>query len=799
MRVPYTWLKDFIDLEMPASELAELLTNSGIEVDEITSLAPAFSGVVVAEVLSVDKHPEAERLFVVRVHDGKEERTVVAGINNMAPGDKVPLALPGAHLPGGVKIRCSKLRGIESDGMLCSAEELGLPLNPGIEGILVLDAETVRGEPLAEALNLNDPVLVLDLTPNRADCLGLVGVAREMSALTGIPVQMPDNTLQVSAPELPVPVIRIEDKELCSRYAGLVIKNATVGPSPLWMQIRLLQAGIRPISNIVDVTNYVMWEWGQPLHAFDYRTLRGHIIVVRRAVAGEKLTTLDGTERLLTPEMIVIADAEKAVGLAGVMGGLTTEVTAETDTVFLESAHFNPVSIRRTGRALGLYSEAQQRFAKGVDVNGCAEAIRRAARLIEFLGAGSVDGDVIDRYVAPVSPRKITLRPERARQLLGLEISRLEMTNIFRRLGFTVEEGTQLHVAVPTLRSDLQEEVDLIEEIARIYGYDKIGTTLPGGRLTQGRRTKKQRALRKTRELLVACGLSEAICYSFTSPRHFDRLFVPQESELRRALSLANPLSEEQSVMRTMLLPGLLETVVYNRNRNQENIRLFEIGKVFLAENGGLPQERTSLGLILAGATPVFWQQKPQPVDFFELKGIVETLLLRLGIDDVHFVETELPWCQPGQTAAVFIREEQAGWLGKIHPAVMDQYELEKPVFAAELDLGRLLAEVHLVAAYRALPRYPAVLRDIAVIVPESVPADEVIRTIRDAGGSLVEEVTLFDQYRGPQVPAGKRSLAFAITYRDPNRTLSDATVNTVHGRLEKELAARFGAELRGR
>ncbi|HHX73662.1 MAG TPA: phenylalanine--tRNA ligase subunit beta, partial [Firmicutes bacterium] len=658
---------------------------------------------------------------------------------------------------------------------------------------------TACGAPLAEALNLNDPVLILGLTPNRADCLGLVGVAREVSALTGIPVQMPDNTLQVSTVELPVPEIRIGDKQLCSRYTGLVIKNVTVGPAPVWMQIRLLQAGVRPISNIVDITNYVMWEWGQPLHAFDYRTLRDHTIVVRRAFAGEKLTTLDGTERLLTPEMLVIADTEKAVGLAGVMGGLATEVTEQTDTVLLEAAHFNPVSIRRTGRTLGLYSEAQQRFEKGVDVNGCAEAARRAARLIELLGAGSVDGDIVDRYVAPVAPRKISLRPERARKLLGLEISRLEMANIFRRQGFTVEEGTQLHVVVPTLRSDLQEEVDLIEEVARIYGYDKIGTTLPDGRLTQGRRTKKQRALRKTRELLVACGLSEAICYSFISPRHFDRLLVPQESELRRVLSLSNPLSEEQSVMRTMLLPDLLEAVVYNQNRNEDDIGLFEIGTVFLPAGGALPQEKTTLGLVLTGTSPLHWQQKQQPVDFFALKGIVETLLSRLGIDDVQFAGTELPWCQPGQTAAVFIRGEQAGWLGRIHPVVMDQYELEKPVYAAELDLEQLLAEARLTASYRELPRYPAVLRDMAVVLPETVPAGEIIRTIRAAGCSLVEAVALFDQYRGPQIPAGKRSLAFAVTYRDPHRTLSDEAVNSVHEQIENALATQFGAELRGR
>ncbi|NLZ94008.1 MAG: phenylalanine--tRNA ligase subunit beta [Firmicutes bacterium] len=802
MRVPYTWLKDFIDLDISAYQLAEMLTQAGIEVEEIKTLETNFTDVVVAEVVSLVKHPEADNLYVVRVNDGKEVRTVVAGINNFAKGDKVPLAKPGATLPNNVTIKRTKLRGIESNGMLCSAEELGLPLNPGVNGVLVLDRGTPLGVPLAAALRLDDPILVLDLTPNRADCLGLIGVAAEVAALTGQKVQMPDNTLNFTENELPQPQVEVRAQELCARFTALVIKDVQIALSPLWLQVRLLQAGIRPISNIVDITNYVMWEWGQPLHAYDYHTLSEQTIMVRKAYPNEVLVTLDNQERTLSEEMLVIADAEKAIGLAGVMGGLATEVSSETKAVLLESAHFNAASIRRTGRAFGLYSEAQQRFEKGVDVNGCAEALRRAARLIELLEAGKVDGELLDEYVSPVYPRQIRLRPERARKLIGLEISQREMANIFKRQGFGVTEGTQLHVTVPTSRSDLQEEVDLIEEVARIYGYDKIPTTFLSGQLTQGRLTERQRTLSKIRQLLVSCGLAEAVCYSFISPQQFELLRIPQGHFLRHALSLANPLSVEQSVMRTMLTGGLLAALVYNQNRNQHNIRLFELGTVFLpaAEPlAALPEERTTLGIAMMGSLPTeHWQQKAVEIDFFTVKGIVETLLTRLGIKGFSFQNTELPWCQPGQTAEVWVGDVSLGWVGRIHPEVLDNYDLQQSVFAAELNVENLLAKTQLVTSYTPLPRYPAVLRDMAVVVPDTISAADVMKLIREVGGPLVEDVTLFDQYRGPQIPQGSRSLAFAVTYRDPSRTLSDETVTEMHQQIEAALATHLGAGLRG-
>ena len=801
MRVPYTWLKDFIDVELTAVELADKLTYSGIEVEEVTSLKPQFSGVVVAELVSICRHPEADKLFVTEVYDGNQQYTVVAGIDNVVPGDKVPFAKPGAELPGGVKIERAKLRGVESHGMLCSADELGLPLNPGVNGILILDEETPLGRPLAEALNLNDPILILGLTPNRADCLGLLGVAHEVGALTGLAVQVPDTALRMDKASLPIPKISIRDAELCARYAGLVMRDIRIEQSPIWLQVRLLQAGVRPISNIVDVTNYVMWEWGQPLHAFDYHTLTDNAIVVRPARAGETIVTLDNTVRNLSEEMLVIADAKRAVAVAGVMGGLETEVTNETNTVLLESAHFNAVSIRRTGRSLGLYSEAQQRFEKGVDVNGCAQAIRRAARLIELIGGGRVDGDVVDEYVAPRYPKQIRLRPDRTRKLIGLEISQLEMSTIFTRQGFTVEEGTQLHVTVPTRRSDLQLEVDLIEEVARIYGYDKVATTLPFGAITQGRLTPRQQALGKTRDVMVACGLAEVINYSFVSPQMSDKLRVPADHTLAKAITIANPLSEEQSVMRTMLLGGMLTTISYNRNRNQHDIKLFELGAIYLPHElplTQLPDERTMLGMAISGSFPAeHWRHKSMAVDFFDAKGMIETLFSRLGVTGSSFLETQLPWCQPGQTATIMVAGENVGWLGRVHPDVLDAYDLEKPVFAAELDMEKMLPYINLVTAYAPLPRYPAMLRDIAVVVPDTVNTVDVMALIREAGGSLVADVSLFDLYRGPQIPADSRSLAFAVTYRDPARTLSDEVVVKLHQTIQDALSARFGASLR--
>ena len=801
MRVPYTWLKDFIDIDETAEELANILTNAGIEVEEITSLHPSFQGVVVAEVLSIERHPEAEKLFVTRVRDDSGDYTVVAGINNIRPGDKVPFARPGATLPGDVEIKRATLRGVESAGMLCSAEELGLALNPGVHGILVLDEETPLGLPLAEALYLHDPVLILGLTPNRADCLGLLGVAHEVAALTGKTVQMPNTAAGLQKATAPVAKITINDAALCSRYAGQVIRDVRVGLSPIWMQVRLLQAGVRPISNIVDVTNYVMWEWGQPLHAFDYHTLAEHSIVVRPAIEGESIVTLDDIRRPLTPDMLVIADAERPVAIAGVMGGLETEVTDTTDTVLLESAHFSPVSIRRTGRSLGLYSEAQQRFEKGVDVNGCTQAIRRASRLIELLGAGIVDGEVVDEYVSPQYPRQIRLRPERARKVIGLEISQKEMSSIFHRQGFTVEEGTQLHVTVPTRRPDLHVEVDLIEEVARITGYDKIATTLPVGVMTQGRLTESQQVIKKVRETMVSCGLSEVINYSFVSPQMADKLQIPQDSPFRQAIPIANPLSEEQSVMRTVLTGGLLSTLSYNTNRNQHDLSLFELGAVYLPTSWPLtelPEERTVLGIALTGAIlGEHWQQKPVPVDFFTLKGIVEALLSRLTIKQASYQETEIPWCQPGQTAMLMLNGEAAGWFGRIHPDVTDMYDLDKPVYLAELDIKKIMEQAKLIPEYSTLPRYPAVLRDIAVVVPDEVSTADVITLIREAGGPLVEAVTLFDLYRGPQIPEGNRSLAFAVTYRDPAKTLSDDVVARQHHAIQDALTERFSASLR--
>lgn len=801
MRVPYTWLKDFIEIEMTAQELAGVLTNAGIEVEEIITLKTDFSGVVVVEVLAVEKHPEADKLFVTQVWDGEEEHTVVAGIANMQPGDKVPLAKPGALLPGDIKIKRARLRGVESAGMLCSAAELGLALNAETNGILVLDKNTSLGQPLEKALYLTDPILVLGLTPNRADCLGLLGVAHEVAALTGKMVEMPITAASMKPSTCLVPKITIKDSKLCARYAGLVLRDVRIGASPVWMQVRLLQVGVRPINNIVDVTNYVMWEWGQPLHAFDYPALAERSVVVRPALAGEIIVTLDSMERLLTDEMLVIADAKRPIAIAGVMGGLETEVTKETTSVLLESAHFDPVSIRRTGRSLGLYSEAQQRFEKGVDVNSCAQAILRASQLIEILGAGVTDGDVVDEYVAPRYPKQIRLRPERARKLIGLEISQLEMAMIFRRQGFSVGEGTQLHVTVPTRRQDLQLEVDLIEEVARIYGYEKIGITLPAGAMTQGRLTHRQQLLKKTRQTLLACGFAEVINYSFISPQAAEKLQIPAASPLRQEIFIANPLSEEQSLMRTQLTSGLLTNIAYNKNRNQHDLKLFELGSVYFAQELLLQRgaaERLVLGIAITGAFPAeHWQQKPVAVDFFELKGVVETFFARLGCGQIKYLPAEIAWCQSGQSAGILLGDEEVGWLGRIHPAVADGYGLDKPAYLAEINLQLVLSRANLLLQYALLPRYPAMLRDIAIVVPDTVSAAEVIGLIREAGGPLVEEVNLFDLYRGPQIPTGSRSLAFAVKYRDPAKTLSDDVVTRQHQSIEEALAARFSASLR--
>ena len=802
MLVSYQWLKDYVDLQMGPEELAEKLTMSGIEVESVSSFNPGITNTVVGKVLSVKKHPEADKLFIAQVDIKDEISQIVAGIDNFQAGDLVPVAKPGAVLPGGFKIKKSKLRGVTSNGMLCSAQELGLELAHDY-GILVLDQDYPVGMDIAAALGLDDWILELGLTPNRSDCLGLLGVAYEVSAVTGAPLKNEFPELSTAKEGIQDLVeVTIIDEDLCSRYSARIVKNVTIKPSPLWMQKRLLAVGIRPINNIVDVTNYIMWECNQPLHGFDYDRIKDQKIIVRKADAGEVLVTLDEQERKLDESMLVITDPSGPVALAGVMGGLSTEITEQTRTVLIEAACFEPTTIRRTSRNLGLRSESSLRFERGTDPEGTIRAASRAAQLMAQLSSGQVVNGVVDEYPIPAAAQVIPLRRDRARKIIGLDISDQKIEGIMKGLYFETEEsGNLLNVIVPTRRPDITREVDLVEEIARIYGYEHIETSLPRGVITQGRKTREQKLEGLAKKLLTSFGLYEAITYSFIHPRQYDDLMLDTNDPLRNVVKVYNPLSEEQSVMRTTLLGNLLNAVKYNANRNINDIRLFELGAVFIPTESSLetlPQERETLALVLAGDWGrENWCQKPEQVDFYDLKGILELFVQKMGLKNCSFTPVSHSTFHPGRAAEILIDGEKLGVLGEVHAEVMSRFDLEGKVYAAEIDFSRILKYANIHIHFNSLPKYPAVLRDIAVVVKNTISSDRISREILDTAGELAEGLTLFDVYQGEQIPSGYRSLAYSIVYRSRDKTLTDKEINDLHQKVIDSLVKKFEAHIR--
>ncbi|MBE3588388.1 MAG: phenylalanine--tRNA ligase subunit beta [Thermoanaerobacteraceae bacterium] len=808
MRVSWKWLKEYVDIPVNPAELADRLTMAGVAVEGLEEPGKGITNVVTGRIVKIEPHPNADKLVVCMVDTGEGElRQIVTGAPNVREGHVVPVAVEGAHLAGGLVIKKARLRGVESRGMLCSGQELGLdprtmPADQA-HGIMILPADTPVGLDIHPVIGLDDVILELDLTPNRGDCLSMIGVAREVAALFGTALRFPETTVrEVPAPALEGRVrVDIAEPDLCRRYVARLFTHVQVKPSPLWMQERLRAAGIRPISNIVDITNYVMMELGQPLHAFDYDTLKEGHIIVRRARPGEVIVSLDGVERRLTDEMLAITDPGGPVAVAGVMGGLATEVTDNTTTVLLESAWFHPVSIRRTSRALGLRSESSTRFEKGIDPEGCLAAANRAAHLLQKIGAGEVAGIVVDNYPRPAQRKTVILRPERVGHVLGTDISPEETKDVLNRLGFGVKraDSGEILVDVPGHRVDMGLEIDLIEEVARLYGYDRIPATLPYGRTTRGARTREQVLLKRIKDLLAGCGLSEVITYSFTSPAVPDRFKVPAGNPLRRMIRLQNPLSEDQSVMRTMLLPGLVEVLQRNFNRRVTDGAIFEMGRVFLPGEGEpLPEERPVLAMAAMGTLPGGWNRAGTPLDFYYLKGVLETLGERMGLGRLVFQpERENPAFHPGRTAYVQVNGERLGILGEIHPDVLESYGLDTRVTGCELDLQLLLSLAGAVPRYRPLPRFPAVERDLAVVVRRDIPAADVLRIIRKAGGHLLQSAQLFDVYEGEQIKEGHRSLAFALKFQAEDRTLTDEEVMAHTAAIAAALAKQLGAELR--
>ena len=806
MRVSYKWLQDYVDLTLSPGDLADRLTLVGLAVEGIEEPGQGITRVFTGRILSINPHPNADRLTVCQVDTGGSEPIqIVTGATNISVNDVVPVAVEGAKLAGGLTIKKSKLRGVESRGMMCSGDELGLdpktmPADQA-RGVMILPGDTLPGLDAKTVLGLDDTVLELELTPNRGDCLSMVGVAREVAALLGTALKLPEPAY-VEIPESIVGRVRvdIDDPALCRRYVARLFSKVQIGPSPMWLQQRLRSVGVRPISNIVDLTNYVMMELGQPLHAFDYDRLVDGRIIVRRANEGETIVSLDNMERRLTQGMLVIADPSGPVAVAGVMGGLSTEVTAATTNILLESAWFEPVSVRRTSRDLGLRSESSSRFEKGIDIGGCFRAADRVAQLIQELGIGEVVAGAVDNYPMLGTEKTILLRPARAVHVLGAVIPRDEMAAILKRLQFRVQDsGENMLVTVPTHRPDVTMEEDLIEEVARLYGYDQIPSTLPTGATTRGARTGGQAFMKRVKESMVSCGFNEVITYSFTSPRIFDQLGLPEDSPLRYTVNVMNPLSEEQSVMRTLLLPGLLEVLQRNHNRRVTDGAVFELGNVFYPRPGSsLPDEKPRLAVAIMGRIPGGWANPDAPLDYYHLKGVMETVLAALGTDGVSFAPVhDRPGFHPGRTALVEAGGRELGVIGELHPEVLENLDLPQRVTGCELDL-EILAEVSgRPFQFSPLPRYPAADRDLAVVINKDVPARDVMAIIRQAAGPLLASVELFDVYTGEQVKEGCRSLAFALRFQASDRTLTDAEVADRLKSVTESLVAGLGAELR--
>jgi phenylalanyl-tRNA synthetase beta chain len=802
--VSYNWLKEYVDIDIPPQELADRLTLAGVAVEKVEYLGEGIEKVYTGKILKIDKHPNADKLVVCSITTGSETLQIVTGATNVREGHIVPVSVVGASLAGGLKIKKSKLRGVESYGMLCSGQELGMDakfLPPEQQtGVMILPEDTPIGVDAKEVLGLNDTILELDLTPNRGDCLSMIGVAREVAAMLGCTLRVPQPVVR----ELPDAIagkarVDIAAPSLCRRYAARVLVNVKIGSSPGWMQQRLRAAGVRPISNIVDVTNYVMLELGQPMHAFDYDTLENHHIIVRRAAAGESIMTLDGSQRKLEQDMLVIADTTGAIAVAGVMGGLRTEVTGNTVAVLLESAQFNPISVRRTSKELGLRSESSLRFEKGIDLDGCLRAADRACQLMQEMGAADVLAGSVDNYPEVLLEKTVLLRTGRVSRILGVEVPKEQIVAVLSSLDFNVRDnGDELLVTVPSHRNDVSIEADLIEEVARMYGYNRIPATLMQGDNTRGAKTPVQLIETRLKDTLAACGLTEVITYSFVNPHVFDALGLAEDNDLRRAVKVKNPLSEDQSVMRTTLLPNLLEVLQRNYNRRVQNGAVFETGRCFLPTDRQLPDEIPVLGAAAMGNQASAWNKPAVPMDFYYLKGVLEAMFDTIGLSGIAFVTSEAPGYHPGRTAVIQLDGRQIGVLGEVHPDVLENYDLPERVTAYEINLTEVFMLAGKIKKYQALPRYPGVDRDLAVVVKQSLAVEALFHVIHNAGGKLLRSVKLFDVYRGGQVKEGYQSLAFALNLQAEDHTLTDAEINetmeNIRGALEKEL----GAELRG-
>lgn len=799
MDLPMSWVREYVDFDADTQNFMDDITLAGQKVESVTHMAENITGVVTGKVLEIEKHPDADKLVITKIDIGdKEPLQIVTGASNLYVGAYVPVALIGAtvlHAGKMEKIKKGKLRGVESSGMLCSIEELGFTLNDYPEapenGIYIFENEVPLGADVKELLMMADDVVEFEITSNRPDCYSILGLARETAATYRKPFKYPEIKVEEKGEGNTADMIDVEIKnpELCPRYIARVVKNVKVEPSPLWLRHRLTAAGVRPINNVVDITNYVMLEMGQPMHAFDIDTIDERKIIVRNANDGEMFTTLDGQERKLDSSMLVISDCNKAVAVAGVMGGENSKVSPNAHAILFESANFNGPNVRITAKKLGLRTDASAKYEKGLDPNLAYDAVNRAVQLVEMLGCGEVCKGMVDCYPNKRESWSVNYSTEGINKLLGTSLSEQEMIDILKLVEVKADGKTAI---IPTFRPDLEAEADLAEEVARFYGYDKIETTLAAGTPTVGKKTHKQIVEDKIIDAMVAMGISEAKIFSFESPKVFDKLKIAADSPLRQTVTISNPLGEDFSVMRTQTLNGMLTSLATNYNRRNSDAALFELGKVYIPKAlplTELPEEKNVLTIGMYGSD----------VDFYSIKGVCEEVLAVLGVAE----KTEwspcstIPYMHPGRLASVTVDGKELGYVGEIHPAVAESYGIGTKAYVAVLSTDVLVESAAFDKTFKALPKFPAVERDIAMLVHDSVIVKDIENVIKEKGGKLLESVKLFDVYKGKQIAEGFKSVAYSVMFRAADRTLTDEEISSPMKKIVAELESKLGAQLR--
>ena len=805
MNTPLSWIKAYVpELEVTDQGFMDAMTLSGSKVEMYTRLDKNLEKIVVGQIEKIKKHPDADKLIICQVNVGDETIQIVTGAPNVKEGDKVPVVLAGGKVAGGhdggplpeggIKIKAGKLRGVPSNGMMCSIEELGssrdmYPLAPE-NGIYIFPEDTKVGADAIEVLGLHDTVFEYEITNNRVDCYSILGLAREAAATFDKPFIKPSEQSKNNGEDVnDFLQVEVKDLDLCKRYTARMVKNIKIGPSPEWMQRRLAACGIRPINNLVDITNYVMEEYGQPMHAFDYETIAGHKIIVRRAKDGDVFQTLDGQMRNMDKDVLMICDADKEIGIAGIMGGENSKITDDIKTVVFEAACFDGTNIRLSSKRLGMRTDASGKFEKGLDPENAKAAIDRACALVEELGCGEVVGGIVDVY--PDKKEKVVLpfTPEKYNDLLGIEVSEEEMIRIFKKLELEYD-ASKREIIIPTFRQDLKCGADIAEEVARMYGYDKIPTTLPSGEATAGKVSFKHRIESLAADVAEYNGFSQGMTYSFESPKVFDKLLLPQEHELRKAITIMNPLGEDYSIMRTSTLNGMLTSLSTNYNRRNKSVKLYELGNVYLPKAlplTELPDERMQFTLGFYGAG-----------DFFDMKGVAEEFFEKLGMTKrVNYdAKAGKPFLHPGRQANIIYDGKVVGWIGEVHPQVADNYGIGERVYLADLDMPALLEFATFDRKYEGIAKYPALTRDLSMVVKKELTVGEIEEVILKKGGKLLESCTLFDVYEGSQIAKGYKSIAYNVVFRAKDHTLADTEVNEIMEKILKGLKD-LGIELR--